>query len=54
MDRKYTPGFLRNMENGVDIGDGISKKATVKKIKENVFGITLTEGRNRQIRQKLP
>jgi len=51
VDRAYTPGFIRNMENGVDIGDGITKKAKLKKIKENIFSITLTEGKNRQIRR---
>lgn len=51
VDRKFTPGFLRNMQDGVDIGEAITKPAQVNKIEENIFSITLTEGRNRQIRR---
>ncbi len=51
IDRKLTPGFIRNMQDGVDIGDGITKPAKLRKIDEDVFGITLTEGKNRQIRR---
>lgn len=51
IDRPHTPGFLRNMQEGVDIGDGFTKPAKVKKIDEETFSITLTEGRNRQIRR---
>jgi len=51
VDRKFSPGFIRNMQEGVDIGDDITKKAKVKKVKEDVFNIVLTEGRNRQIRR---
>lgn len=51
IDRPYTPAFIRNMQNGVDIGEAVTKPAIVKKISEDTFGITLTEGRNRQIRR---
>ncbi|MSU45201.1 MAG: rRNA pseudouridine synthase [Candidatus Zambryskibacteria bacterium] len=51
VDRKFTPGFLRNMQGGVDIGEAVTKPAIVSKIEENIFSITLTEGRNRQIRR---
>jgi len=52
LDRKYTPGFVRNMQNGVDIGEEeMTKPAIVKKIDEDIFGIILTEGKNRQIRR---
>ena len=51
VDRKFTPGFLRNMQDGVDIGDGKTKPAVVKKLGETVFSIVLTEGKNRQIRR---
>jgi 23S rRNA pseudouridine2604 synthase len=51
VDRKFTPGFIRNMQDGVDIGEAITKPAKVIKIDEKVFSITLTEGRNRQIRR---
>lgn len=51
VDRNFTPGFLRNMQDGVDIGDSVTKKAVVKKINETTFNIILTEGQNRQIRR---
>ncbi len=51
VDRKFSPGFIRNMQEGVDIGDGITKPAKVKKVKEDIFNIVLTEGKNRQIRR---
>ncbi|TSC70786.1 MAG: 16S rRNA pseudouridine synthase [Parcubacteria group bacterium Gr01-1014_46] len=51
VDRAFTPGFLRNMQDGVNLEDGVTKPAIVKKIKEDTFSITLTEGRNRQIRR---
>jgi 23S rRNA pseudouridine2604 synthase len=51
VDRKFSPGFIRNMQEGVDIGDGVTKPAKVKKIKEDTFNIILTEGKNRQIRR---
>lgn len=51
VDRSFTPAFLRHMQDGVDIGDGITKKAKVKKTSEDTFTIVLTEGRNRQIRR---
>lgn len=51
VDRKFTPGFLRNLQNGVDLGDFVTKPAIVKKMDENLFGIVLTEGKNRQIRR---
>lgn len=51
VDRKFTPGFLKNMQNGVDIGEAITKPAKAERLSENTFSITLTEGRNRQIRR---
>ena len=51
VDRKFTPGFLRNMQVGVDIGEAVTKPAKVVKLDDNTFSITLTEGRNRQIRR---
>jgi pseudouridine synthase len=51
VDRKVTPGFLRNLEEGVVLGGVETKKAKVKKVSETVFNITLTEGRNRQIKR---
>lgn len=51
LDRNYSDSFLKHMQNGVDLGDEITKKAKVKRINENTFNITLTEGKNRQIRR---
>ncbi|MEQ1561350.1 MAG: pseudouridine synthase [Nitrospira sp.] len=51
VDRNFTPGFLRNMSEGVDIGEAVTKPALVKKIDDTTFSIILTEGRNRQIRR---
>ncbi len=51
VDRNYTPGFVRNMQNGVMIDEEMTKPAIIKKISEDTFSITLTEGRNRQIRR---
>jgi 23S rRNA pseudouridine2604 synthase len=51
VDRRFTPGFLNNMQNGVDIGEAVTKPAKVKRLSDTAFSITLTEGRNRQIRR---
>ena len=51
VDRRFSPGFLRNMQDGVDIGDGKTKPAVLKKLGETTFRIVLTEGKNRQIRR---
>lgn len=51
VDRTYTPGFIRNMEEGVELSDGKTKPTKVKKVNENTFKIILTEGKNRQIRR---
>lgn len=51
VDRKFSPGFLKHMQEGVELSDGKTKPAKVKKIKDDIFSITLIEGRNRQIRR---
>ncbi len=51
VDRKFTPAFLRHMQDGVDIGECVTKPTIVKKIDEKTFSIVLTEGKNRQIRR---
>jgi len=51
VDRKFTPGFLANMQRGVELSDGMTAPAKIKAVSENVFTLTLTEGRNRQIRR---
>jgi len=49
--KRYTPAFLTHMRDGVKIDDYTTRKAIVKKMKENSFSIILTEGKNRQIRK---
>ncbi|MEQ1500254.1 MAG: pseudouridine synthase [Parcubacteria group bacterium] len=51
VDRRFTPGFIKNMQEGVDIGECITKPAKVNKIDDTTFNIVLTEGKNRQIRR---
>lgn len=51
VDRKFTPAFLKHMQYGVDIGEGMTKPTIVKKLGEKTFDIILTEGKNRQIRR---
>lgn len=51
LDRKYTPGFVRNMETGVNLTDGMTKPAKVVEVDDLRLKLTLTEGRNRQIRR---
>jgi len=51
VDKKFTPAFVRHMTEGVNIGDYVTRPTKVKKIKDTVFSIVLTEGKNRQIRR---
>jgi 23S rRNA pseudouridine2604 synthase len=51
VDRKFTPAFLKHMQDGVDIGEGVTKPAIVKKLGDKTFSIILTEGKNRQIKR---
>ena len=50
-DKNLSPAFLKHMQDGVDIGDYKTKKTLIKKMGERKFSITLTEGKNRQIRK---
>ena len=43
--------FKHTMEKGVDIGDYVTKPCTVKILGKHEFAITITEGKNRQIRR---
>lgn len=55
VNKKYTPAFIKHMTEGVDIGSNkepyITRPAKVKRLKDTTFSITLTEGKNRQIRR---
>jgi 23S rRNA pseudouridine2604 synthase len=43
--------FKNKMEKGVDIGDYVTKPCVVKILGKREFSITITEGKNRQIRR---
>ena len=52
----YTDTIIKNemlekLKNGVDIGGNITKKAEVKLLDKNNIEITISEGKNRQIRK---
>ena len=51
VDHKYTPAFVRHMQDGIVIGEYKTKSAVVKKINDTTFSIILHEGKNRQIRK---
>jgi len=52
VDRTISPGFLKNMAEGVVLDDGYKTRACeVKKINDLTFSIVLTEGKKRQIRR---
>ena len=51
VDRKFTPAFLKHMQEEIQLEEGKTKHATVKRINETAFRIILTEGKNRQIRR---
>jgi 23S rRNA pseudouridine2604 synthase len=52
VDRTISPGFLKNMAEGVVLDDGYkTRECQVKKINDLAFSIVLTEGKKRQIRR---
>jgi len=52
VDKPIDAKFVRRMSSGVTLDDGYrTKECKVAKISTNVFLITLTEGKNRQIRR---
>lgn len=51
LDRPHSKAFLKHMEEGVLIDDYKTKPTKIKKINDKKFSITLTEGKNRQIRK---
>jgi 23S rRNA pseudouridine2604 synthase len=52
VDRTISPGFLKNMAEGVVLDDGYkTRECQVKKINDLTFSIVLTEGKKRQIRR---
>lgn len=51
LDYDVSENEINVLCNGVDIGGYITQKAIVKKIKRNVVSISISEGKNRQIRK---
>lgn len=51
VDRAVTDGDLRRLSDGMPILGSMTKPAVVHRIDKRRFAITLTEGRNRQIRR---
>ena len=53
--RYFSDEDLDRLRNGIELKDGPTKPATIKRIREaggkTVFEITITEGRNRQVRR---
>ncbi len=48
---KLRPSFKEYMEKGIDLGEYVTEPCKVKIIADNVFSITLTEGKKHQIRR---
>lgn len=42
---------IRMLENGVDIGGYVTRPAIIKKVSDKIIHITISEGKNRQVRR---
>ena len=51
LNRKINDEKIELLKSGVDIGDYITNPAKVEKIASNVIQITISEGKNRQVRR---
>lgn len=51
VDKKITNSFITRMKKGVNIEGYTTKPATVRKVNDSTFNITLTEGKKHQIRR---
>ena len=51
LKEKTTHTMINDLENGVDIGGYITKPAVVESVNDRMLYITITEGKNRQIRR---
>lgn len=49
--RPLTDGEIDRLRAGIELDDGPTRPATVDRIDESAFEITITEGRNRQVRR---
>ena len=50
-DKELTKEQIEKLEQGIDIGDYITKEAKVKIVAKTKFQITIHEGKNRQVRR---
>src|SRR2546421_8935864 len=50
-NRHLTDEELDRLRNGIELRDGPTRPARVERLREAVFEITITEGRNRQVRR---
>lgn len=51
LNKKITDDKIEILKKGVDIGNYVTMPANVKRISSNVIEITISEGKNRQIRR---
>lgn len=51
LKEKITISAIKSLENGVDIGGYVTRPAVVEKITDNKIHITISEGKNRQVRR---
>jgi len=51
VNRKFTPAFIKHMEQGVDIGGYTTIPTQMTRVDDTTFKIILKEGKNRQIRR---
>jgi 23S rRNA pseudouridine2604 synthase len=51
INKPMTRSFIDAMRNGIEIEGQLTKPAKAKKLKDTVFQLIITEGRNRQIRK---
>lgn len=53
LDKPITRGHLRQLREGIDLEDGMTSPAKAAAIAENIIRLTISEGRNRQVRRML-
>ena len=51
LEKEITDSEINELENGVDIGECITKPASVTRISENEINLTITEGKFHQIKR---